>query len=177
MMRLVFSRLFAAALFAALSFAQVRSGTIVGSVVDSTGAPAVDVEVTVLGTLTNASQTIRTNSAGEFNVPYLAYGTYNVSARKADFKQVSRTGIALTTNQTVRRGLAVGSRCRGDLGDDFQFGARGGAANIATICRTIPTRAAVTTCRVGPISPLALSIRPATRTLVGARGDGLSLRR
>ncbi len=107
MMRLVFSRLFAAALFAALSFAQVRSGTIVGSVMDSTGAPAVDVEVTVLGTLTNASQTIRTNSAGEFNVPYLAYGTYNVSARKAGFKQVSRTGIALTTNQTVRVDLRL----------------------------------------------------------------------
>jgi len=62
---------------------------------------------TVLGILTNASQTIRTNSAGEFNVPYLAYGAYNVSARKAGFKQVSRTGIALTTNQTVRVDLRL----------------------------------------------------------------------
>ena len=110
-MRQVFSRLYSlalcATLFSSFGLAQVRSGTIVGSVVDSTGAPAVDVEVTVLETQTNSLQNLLTNSAGEFNVPYLAYGNYTVSARKAGFKQVSRTGIALTTNQTVRIDLRL----------------------------------------------------------------------
>ncbi|MBX9604495.1 MAG: carboxypeptidase-like regulatory domain-containing protein [Bryobacteraceae bacterium] len=88
-------------------FSQVRSGTLVGAVVDGSGSAVIDVEVTVIETLTNAVQTLRTNVAGEFNVPYLAFGNYTVTAKKVGFKQVTRAGIALTTNQTVRIDLRL----------------------------------------------------------------------
>ncbi len=111
MIRPALCRLSRLALFTSLvattALSQVRSGTIVGAVVDPSGAAVAEVEVKILETQTNAAQTLLTNSAGEFNVPYLAFGNYNVSAKKAGFKQVSRTGIALTTNQTVRIDLRL----------------------------------------------------------------------
>lgn len=90
------------ALFAQLVFAQVRSGTIVGSVVDPSGAPVPNAEVIVRETQTNATVNLQTNDAGEFTAPYLGYGNYTVSVKKAGFKQANRTEILLTTNQTVR---------------------------------------------------------------------------
>ncbi|MDX2267478.1 MAG: carboxypeptidase-like regulatory domain-containing protein [Bryobacter sp.] len=90
------------ALIAQLAFAQVRSGTIVGSVVDPSGAPVADAEVIVREVQTNATLNLKTNATGEFNAPYLGYGNYTVSVRKAGFKQANRTEIVLTTNQTVR---------------------------------------------------------------------------
>ncbi len=90
------------ALFAPLLFAQVRSGTIVGSVVDQSGAPVSGAEVSVREVQTNSTVNLSTNDAGEFNAPYLAYGNYTVSVKKPGFKQSNRTEINLTTNQTVR---------------------------------------------------------------------------
>jgi hypothetical protein len=90
------------ALVAQPVFSQVRSGTIVGAVVDPSGAPVPDAEVTVREIQTNATLNLKTNDSGEFTAPYLAYGNYTVSVKKSGFKQANRTEILLTTNQTVR---------------------------------------------------------------------------
>jgi trimeric autotransporter adhesin len=85
-----------------VAFSQVRSGTIVGAVSDPSGAPVPNAEVIVREVQTNATVTLQTNDAGEFNAPYLGYGNYTVTVKKAGFKQSNRTEILLTTNQTVR---------------------------------------------------------------------------
>lgn len=89
-------------LFSAVLSAQIRSGTIVGSVTDPNGAPVPDCEVTVLDTGTNTDYPVRTNSSGEYAVPYLPAGTYSVSARKPGFKTSTQEGFALTTSQSAR---------------------------------------------------------------------------
>jgi hypothetical protein len=82
--------------------AQVRSGTIVGTVTDASGAPVPDAEVNVRETKTNQSINVKTSSSGEYTAPYLAYGSYTVTVKRQGFKQSSVTDITLTTNQTVR---------------------------------------------------------------------------
>ena len=92
----------ALAAFTSLALAQIRSGTIVGKVTDSSGAAVVGVEVSVREVNTNAIFTIETKETGEYLAPYLQFGGYEVKARKAGFKAVTQTGITLTTAQTAR---------------------------------------------------------------------------
>lgn len=97
--------------FSCAVLAQIRSGTIVGKVSDSTGAAIVGAEVVVREVNTNATFRVETSEAGEYLAPYLQFGTYEVTVRKSGFKAYSRSGIALTTAQTVRADvvLEVGS--------------------------------------------------------------------
>ncbi|MBL8233701.1 MAG: TonB-dependent receptor [Bryobacterales bacterium] len=81
---------------------QIRSATIVGTVTDPAGAVISDVDIMVRETGTNATYPFKTNEAGDFTVPYLPPGTYEVSARKPGFKTFTQTSIGLTTSQTVR---------------------------------------------------------------------------
>lgn len=82
--------------------AQVRSSTIVGRVVDPTGAAAPDAEVLIRDTGTNYTYNLRTNEAGEYIQPYLPFGTYEVTLRKPGFKSQTKTGLNLSTAQTLR---------------------------------------------------------------------------
>lgn len=113
MFRSNFKFLAQAALLAAVLFthqpasAQVRSGTIVGTVTDASGAPVPEADIVVRETKTNAALSLKSNGSGEYNAPYLGFGTYNVSAKKAGFKQYSVTGVSLSTNQTVRVDLKL----------------------------------------------------------------------
>ncbi len=70
-------------LLTSIAFSQIRSGTILGVVLDPTGAPVVDAEVRVIETQTNAVQVLSTNSAGEYSAPYLPVGSYTVTVRRA----------------------------------------------------------------------------------------------
>src|SRR5262245_61744158 len=88
--------------FAATTFGQIRSGTIVGKVSDSSGASVTGVQVTVREINTNATFTVETNETGEYLAPYLQFGNYEVTAKKSGFKAVSQTGIGLSTAQTAR---------------------------------------------------------------------------
>lgn len=113
MLRSNFKFLSSAALLAAFLFthqpasAQVRSGTIVGTVTDASGAPVPNAEVIVRETKTNSAVTLKSSSSGEYNAPYLGFGTYNISVKKAGFKQYSVTDVSLSTNQTVRVDLKL----------------------------------------------------------------------
>ncbi len=94
-------------LLAGLALGQIRSGTILGSVIDPSGAAVVDAEVVVKETSTNAVLTVRTNAAGEYTAPYLGFGSYQVTVRKTGFKSATRSELALTTNQTLRVDLRL----------------------------------------------------------------------
>jgi hypothetical protein len=92
---------------AIVSFAQIRSGTIVGKVVDPSGAAMPGVEVTVREVNTNATFRFETSDSGEYLAPYLQGGSYEVTARKAGFKAITQKGINLGTAQTIRADLQL----------------------------------------------------------------------
>jgi hypothetical protein len=97
------ARLLAIALvLAAPAHSQIRSGTILGKVADSSGAAVPGVEVIVREVNTNAAFTLSTADSGEYLAPYLQAGSYEVQARKTGFKSVVQKGINLTTAQTTR---------------------------------------------------------------------------
>ena len=78
------------------------TGTILGTVTDSTGAIVPNVAVTVTNTATNVASRTLTNSAGDFYVPSLNPGTYSVSAEAKGFEKSVTTGFNLAVDQTAR---------------------------------------------------------------------------
>src|SRR5580692_774063 len=79
--------------------AQAVSGTILGSVQDTSGAAIPDAPVTIVNPETGFTRTVTTNSAGEYDIPSLPPGSYNVSAVIKGFKKVSISGIRLNVDQ------------------------------------------------------------------------------
>ncbi len=92
-------------------FAQIRSGTIVGKITDSTGASVAGAEVVVREVNTNSTFRVETSDSGEYLAPYLQFGSYEVTVRKPGFKVTTQKGINLSTAQTARADvvLEVGS--------------------------------------------------------------------
>lgn len=82
--------------------AQIRSSRITGSVVDPGGAAIPEARVEVIETRTNISYVVATNEAGEFTVPYLPPGLYQVAVSKTGFSQYLEKGFELGTGQQTR---------------------------------------------------------------------------
>ena len=83
------------------------TGTILGTVTDSTGAIVPDVSVTVTNIGTNSAFKTVTSSSGDFNAPALNPGTYSVSAEAKGFQKSVTTGFNLNVNQKVRIDLIL----------------------------------------------------------------------
>lgn len=90
-----------------IGYAQIRSGTITGTVKDQTGAVVIGAEVLVTNQNTNIKNTTVTTESGIFTVPYLEAGTYTVSVTLAGFSPYKQTGLALPTAQTARVDIAL----------------------------------------------------------------------
>ena len=88
-------------------FAQGATGTILGTVTDSSGAILPGVKVTVTNTQTNVPFHTVTSSGGDYNAPALNPGTYSVSAEAAGFQKSVTTGFVLAVDQKVRIDLAL----------------------------------------------------------------------
>ena len=78
------------------------TGSILGTVSDSTGAVLPNVKVTVTNTATNVAYRTVTSSAGDFDAPSLNPGTYRVSAEFAGFQKSLTDVFTLTVDQKVR---------------------------------------------------------------------------
>jgi hypothetical protein len=83
--------------FAAL--AQLPTGTILGTVKDSTGASVPGATVTIQNTDTSFTRTATTGSDGTFSVPELPTGHYQVQASHTGFKTATHAGITLEVTQ------------------------------------------------------------------------------
>lgn len=94
-----------------LAFAQSAQGTIVGHVVDPTGAVIPGATIEVKNINTGVVNTVRTNSDGDYVVPYLNPGPYVVSIKAQGFTSQEATNLTLEVDQTLRQNfkLAVGS--------------------------------------------------------------------
>jgi hypothetical protein len=82
--------------------AQVRSGTIVGTVTDSSGAAVPDAAVTIRDMGRNIPYETKTNESGAYTMPYLPFGQYSVEVKKAGFQSAKVTGVEVATATVVR---------------------------------------------------------------------------
>ena len=84
------------------SDAQAVTGTILGTVVDSTGAVVAGAKVTITNTGTGLTRTVITDTIGEYTAPSLPTGNYVVTAEMTGFKIAALSGIELGVDQRVR---------------------------------------------------------------------------
>src|SRR5947209_703782 len=93
------------------AFGQSERGTIAGSVTDTTGAAMPGAKVSATELSTNVSSATTTNDSGDYTLPNLPAGRYNVRVEKEGFASAVRTGITLDASATVRADakLAIGS--------------------------------------------------------------------
>src|SRR5829696_4170598 len=82
--------------------AQAVTGTIVGTVSDSTGAVVGGAKVTITNTGTGLTRTYTTDKAGEYTAPSLPTGTYLVTAEMTNFKTAALSGVELGVSQRVK---------------------------------------------------------------------------
>ena len=82
--------------------AQVTSGSILGTVTDPSGAAVTNAKVAIVATGTNIQTNLVTNSAGNFEAPYLPAGEYQVSVSATGFKTFRQTSITLNTDAKYR---------------------------------------------------------------------------
>ena len=82
--------------------AQVTTGTILGTVRDSTGAAVPGAQVTITETNKGTSLQFVTDDTGSYTAPFLTPGTYSVTVEKAGFRRQVRSGIVLQVDQRAR---------------------------------------------------------------------------
>lgn len=99
------------ALGATSAYAQFETASIVGRVTDSTGALVVGAKVVVTNVDTNVSISRVTDKAGEYLVPALQAGTYNVTASMKGFQDAVTQNVPLLvgTNKSVNLTMSIGS--------------------------------------------------------------------
>lgn len=89
-------------LFGGLVFGQIIVSSIVGTVVDPSGALIPGAQVTVTNTNTGISVKAKTSSNGTYSVPGLMAGAYEVTIEAPGFNTYHATGITLVSAATVR---------------------------------------------------------------------------
>lgn len=83
------------------SLAQDPRGTILGRVVDPSGAIVPGANVLVTNTNTGVAVKGVTNDTGQFSVPFLNPGMYNVTVDKPGFKTYSRASVQLRVSESI----------------------------------------------------------------------------
>ena len=91
--------------------AQVRFGTVLGTIVDSSGATVSGATVKLNNLGTSESRTTQTSSAGTFTFPNLTAGLYRIEVEMAGFKHFTRENVEVQVDVSTRvdAALQVGS--------------------------------------------------------------------
>jgi len=83
-------------------YGQGTTGAIVGTVKDSSGAIIPGAPVTVRNQATNIVRNATSNERGDYNVPLLPPGLYEVSVLQSGFRNAVYSNLTVDVNQTVR---------------------------------------------------------------------------
>jgi hypothetical protein len=78
------------------------TGTILGTVLDNSGAVVTGATVTVTNVATGVSNQTRTGSSGDYTVPFLQPGTYKVTVEAQGFQQSVLQDVGLVVAQEAR---------------------------------------------------------------------------
>ncbi len=104
-------RAFVLVVSACMAPAQTTSTQILGTVTDPSGAAVVGASVEVFRTETGEKRNATTDAAGDYILPALEIGTYDVTVQAPGFERAIKRGIVLQLNQKARIdfALSVGS--------------------------------------------------------------------
>src|SRR5436309_2303661 len=103
---------FVLAISAVSVHAQIATTTsLVGTVTDSTGKSIQNAKVTAVHAGTLDAYTMNTNDQGYYSFEFARVGVYNITVEHPGFQKVTKTGVAVNINQSVRTDfqLAVGA--------------------------------------------------------------------
>ena len=98
----IFSSFLVLLTFSSIAFGQVTTGTILGTVRDSSGAVVPDATVTITDTGKGTVSTYTSDANGDYNAPFLIPGTYDVSVEKGGFKRTVSNNVVLDVDQHAR---------------------------------------------------------------------------
>ncbi len=83
-------------------WAQTVLGTILGTVRDPTGAAVPGVMITVKNVGTGIVHQTRSNAEGDYTIPLLAAGEYEITAEMQNFRKLRQSGVVLQVDQKLR---------------------------------------------------------------------------
>ena len=89
-------------LFVCPSFAQLDRGMLTGTVLDSSRAAVPSAPVTVRNEANNSTFKAATTGTGQFAIPNLPVGTYELMVQMAGFKKFIQSGIEVRATDVVR---------------------------------------------------------------------------
>src|SRR5215468_5462663 len=87
--------------------AQVLYGSIVGNVVDNSGAAVTGATVRITNKATNQSRDAATNAEGAYNFSTVQTGVYEVTVSKTGFKTYTRSNVEVTLNNITRSDVSL----------------------------------------------------------------------
>jgi hypothetical protein len=87
--------------------AQVERASIVGTIIDRSGAAVPDVQVMVTHEGTNTTLAVRTGESGNYSAPNLAPGSYTVTAERSGFRRAVIRSFVIQTGQAARLDLTL----------------------------------------------------------------------
>lgn len=82
-------------------------GEISGRVTDPSGGVIVGANVTVTNRATNTARTVQANTSGNYTLPFLPPGLYDVQVDQTGFKAARREGVQLEVGATARVDVAM----------------------------------------------------------------------
>src|SRR5215813_1980931 len=94
-MRCVFAFAAVLCVFTATAFSQTITGSITGTVADSSGAVVPNAKITATNLGTNLSYNTSSNTAGVYNLLFLPIGEYNLTVEVPGFKKVAQGPFTL----------------------------------------------------------------------------------
>jgi len=96
----------AIAAFAAVAFPQTF-GEITGTISDSAGAVVAGANITVINTATSQTRQVTTNETGNFTVPFVPPGLYQIRVEKQGFKAATRGDVRVQVADSVRVNFTI----------------------------------------------------------------------
>ncbi|MCP2885515.1 carboxypeptidase-like regulatory domain-containing protein, partial [Salmonella enterica] len=87
--------------FAIATFAQAPVGAIAGTVTDESGAVVADAGVSVANLETGLKREVKSGTEGQFSVPALPAGRYEVRTQLSGFRQTIREAIVVVGSTTT----------------------------------------------------------------------------
>ena len=97
-----FRLLYFAAITGACLMAQTPTASVLGRVVDGSGAVVPGVSIKVTNQDTNQARNSVTNGAGDYTIPYLNPGRYTMEADANGFSTYKHSGFTLVVDQEQR---------------------------------------------------------------------------
>src|ERR1041385_2861591 len=89
-------------LTASMADAQLSRGSLTGVVTDSTAAVIPNAKVTVTNPNNGATWQTVTNANGQYSIPNLQPGSYELTFEAPSFKKLVRSGVELSATEVLR---------------------------------------------------------------------------